>query len=461
MKSIAWGIVAAVGVAVMIWAYRADRPADGFSPLSSGLLIVSKSASARIEVGPHFPATKAKVLQLPVAGLSTLLGTLSGGGKDSGRNLRFQLSEKLIELSLADAKITEDSLAWGKLPRIGRNEVLAGCQVTAHDRLEAAGTAYKITGGLRSDAAILARCYVLARNVNCDEKDDMADEASRPGVLMPLPMDQMGDKDVQEKLGENYPDDQFNRLSALPITHRDSYFGILLGQALLWLGGTGALIAWYTAGARRMRWKILRDPLEVLAHHRRLLWSVHAVYFGLYFLAAALIYQAPIVATILQAAIRSAFQGGSGLLGIVGKAYLSGNIPLAALATFVFNFFLGTIVMITLPSSIIPGSGALVAAVRALSWGVIFPPATYLMARGMLPHSGTLLLEGEGYILATFFALLFPLYLLRDEPGSTGWSQYWRAFAINLKGLLLVAIVLAVAACYEATEVILMARGMG
>ena len=78
----------------------------------------------------------------------------------------------------------------------------------------------------------------------------MADEASRPGVLMPLPMDQMGDKDVQEKLGENYPDDQFNRLSALPITHRDSYFGILLGQALLCLGGTGALIAWYTAGAQ-------------------------------------------------------------------------------------------------------------------------------------------------------------------------------------------------------------------
>src|ERR1700693_1429869 len=262
MKAIAWGIVAAVGVAVMIWAYRADQPAEGFSPLSSGLLIVSKSASMRIEVVPPFPATKAKVLQLPVAGLSTLLGTLSGGGKDSGRDLRFQLSEKLIELSLAEAKITEDLLAWGKLPRIGRNEVLAGCQVTAHDQLEAAGTAYKITGGLRSDAALLARCYVLARNVNCDEKDDMADEASRSAVLMPLTTEQLLDQQVQEKLRASYPEDQFNRIATLPITHRDSYFGILLGQALLCLGGSGALIAWYTAGARRMRWKILRDPLE-------------------------------------------------------------------------------------------------------------------------------------------------------------------------------------------------------
>jgi hypothetical protein len=460
MKSIPWGIVAAVGVAVMIWAYRADQPAEGFSPLSSGLLIVSRSASVRIEGAAPFPAAKAKVLQLPVAGLSTLLGTLSGGGKDSGRNLRFQLSEKLIELSLADAKITEDLLAWGKLPRPGRNEVLAGCQASAHDQLEAAGTTYKVIGGLRSDAALLARCYVLARNVNCDEKDDMADEASRSAVLMPLTIEQMVDKQVREKLSESYPEDRFDRIVAFPITRRDSYFGIVLGQALLCLGGSGALIALYAAGARGMRWKILRDPLEVLARHRRLLWSVHAVYFGLCFLAAALIYQAPIVAATLQALVRSDIQGGSGPLGVAGKAYLSGNIAWAALVTFVVNFFLGTIAMITLPSCIIPGSGALVAAFRALLWGLILPPTTHLMAGVMLPHSGTLLLEGEGYILATFFALLFPLYLLRPAPGSTLGAQYAKALAINLKGLLLVAIVLAVAAAYEATEVILMARGM-
>ena len=97
----------------------------------------------------------------------------------------------------------------------------------------------------------------------------------------------------------------------------------------------------------------------------------------------------------------------------------------------------------------------------------------------MLPHTGTLLLEGGGYILATFFAILIPVYLFGpgepaakparsvDETASTEWSisrpdrqsgsDSARRLLLNLKGNLLVAMVLAVAACYEAVEVILMA----
>lgn len=76
----------------------------------------------------------------------------------------------------------------------------------------------------------------------------------------------------------------------------------------------------------------------------------------------------------------------------------------------------------------------------------------------MLPHSGTLLLEGEGYILAAFFGLLVPIYMFQRDPEIGVGRRYGRALMMNLKAMALVALVLATAACYEATEVILMSR---
>ena len=45
----------------------------------------------------------------------------------------------------------------------------------------------------------------------------------------------------------------------------------------------------------------------------------------------------------------------------------------------------------------------------------------------------------------------------RDKGGGV-WRRYGRALMMNLKAMMLVAIVLLTAACYEAVEVILMSR---
>jgi hypothetical protein len=74
-------------------------------------------------------------------------------------------------------------------------------------------------------------------------------------------------------------------------------------------------------------------------------------------------------------------------------------------------------------------------------------------------HTWTLLLEGEAYVLATFFALLLPIELFRQRPGTTPGSRYGRAVLLNLQANLLVLIVLAIAATYEAIEVILQVKG--
>jgi len=75
----------------------------------------------------------------------------------------------------------------------------------------------------------------------------------------------------------------------------------------------------------------------------------------------------------------------------------------------------------------------------------------------MLPHSWTLLLEGEAYILATFFALLIPIYLFDTRLEGGLLRRFGRVLLLNLTGCVLIAIVLTVAAWYEAAEVIWMA----
>lgn len=143
------------------------------------------------------------------------------------------------------------------------------------------------------------------------------------------------------------------------------------------------------------------------------------------------------------------------------------------------NFLAGSLAYISVSSLLIPGIGGLLAAFRATLWGVLLGPSETTLALMMLPHTGTLLLEGGGYILAAFFALLVPVYLFSSrlsvqkpapadewslEPTSDlaptrggFWSRYAGAWKLSLKANVLVAIVLAVAACYEAVEVILMA----
>jgi hypothetical protein len=76
----------------------------------------------------------------------------------------------------------------------------------------------------------------------------------------------------------------------------------------------------------------------------------------------------------------------------------------------------------------------------------------------MLPHSGTMLLEGEGYILATLFGLLIPIHLFQSSLGGTPLSRFGRVLWLNVLANFWVAVVLIIAACYEATEVILMSR---
>jgi hypothetical protein len=94
-------------------------------------------------------------------------------------------------------------------------------------------------------------------------------------------------------------------------------------------------------------------------------------------------------------------------------------------------------------------------------WGLILAPGFTELATMIVPHSVTLLLEGHAYVIAAFFGVLVPVYLFRKSEGPNVGERYVRALMMNVRGNLLVIIVLVVAAIYEAVEVILMMNRAG
>jgi len=186
---------------------------------------------------------------------------------------------------------------------------------------------------------------------------------------------------------------------------------------------------------------------------KRTWWAIHMACFGLYFLGTLLAFGVPELQTLVTEQVRRGLNEDPLLRTVVG-AYWGKHILYAAGLTLANNF-LKSFAFLTLGSFLLPGLGLLLVLLMGTAIGTALAPATNGLALAMLPHSVVLLLEMEGYILAGFFALLVPLYLVRKCEGPSLLQRYGRAVLLNLKANVLVFITLAVVACYEAIEVIL------
>ena len=153
----------------------------------------------------------------------------------------------------------------------------------------------------------------------------------------------------------------------------------------------------------------------------------------------------------------------TGPLAVVGEAYVNAEVLTAIGLTFGVNLFLGSLAVITIPSLVIPFVGLLMGVYRAILWGLIFYPGHPDMQIIMIPHSLTLILEGQAYILALFGTYLQGRAFL--WPKSVGLESHWRGYLEGLKRTvkiyLQVTITLIIAAIYEVIEVVLMAKLLG
>jgi hypothetical protein len=204
--------------------------------------------------------------------------------------------------------------------------------------------------------------------------------------------------------------------------------------------------------------KIIQSALETIKESRRAYITLNLVYYGLVILGMIYVTFNPSLQQALIATVGSAFTEGP--LSAVGSAYTGGQVLPAMVLTFTVNLFLGSMAVITLPSLVIPFSGLLVGAYRAVLWGLLLSPTTPQMRLVMIPHSLVLILEGQAYILAMLAAYVQGKAFL--WPRSVGAETRRQGYGLGIKRsvriYVLVVLLLAITAIYEALEVLFVTR---
>jgi hypothetical protein len=457
MKSWIWVIIALVGIAVMLAAYAWREHPDSNAPWASGVIIISPEAPAdKSALMAAIPARLRLLASSDVAEMSLfLVGDLAA---DKALGVKGQVRAKLIELPLATAGIGAPELQTGRLPEAGKHEVVAGAKIEPSESLRVGGESLKVVGVLKPELAIFATAYLVPPDAANNKLFPEAVPTVLHSWVMHASADDLRKPEFRKRLDDAFPPGKSGWVTVEERLDSRSYYLYLAGLAIFLFGGSGALIALFRWLAGKVKSPVLAAPLLEMKARPRLVWGVHVIYFGLVIFGSWLIAGVPEMQTVLMSKVREALATRTNPLGVAGEAYLSGNVPLAAVVTFLINFVLGSLAMITLPSSILPGCGALLATIRAFAWGLILAPLSRAIALAMLPHSLTMLLEGEGYILATIFSILIPIYIVRRRLGRNVFTRFGHALMLGLKSQFWIALVLAIAAIYEATEVILINR---
>ena len=198
----------------------------------------------------------------------------------------------------------------------------------------------------------------------------------------------------------------------------------------------------------------LKTSIAVVRSNLRAYIVLNILYYGVVAVAMIVVAGNPQVQEALTQAVVASFTEGP--LSTVADAYAGGNVLMAIVLTFAVNFFLGSVLVLFVPSLLIPFGGVAIGLIRATLWGLLLAPTTPELQVAMIPHSLTLVLEGQGYILAMLGA--FVLGKAFVSPSSVGASRWRDGYVTGLKKegriYVLVALVLAVAAVYEALEVI-------
>jgi hypothetical protein len=453
MRSISWLIVAGIGFALMAFSYFNYQYQAGPNPWKDAFMYIGKADPNSEAEGLEYE--KRPIRLLPISRRAENFTLVRSFGPDVERSYRVLYQEKLILYPDIASDFTEQMLEWGRLPIPDANEAVVGSGTSSKDEITVDARVFKVVGQFKKEVRLFVNSYLICGDATAGKLFDRNDEAVQNTYILQLPREQLVDSQVREQLKKAFPKSQFVTYAPLIQTEQVPFYLYVVGVAFLFLGGSVMLFKVYCFLSDKINNKWLRLPLAEIRKFRRLFLGLHLVYFGAVVLFMLLAHTLPELQVCLLGGIKAEVTDGSGPLGVAGKAYMSKSIPLAAVATLLINFFLGSLACITIPSIVIPGVGVLIAVLRASIWGLLLAPNFDALAGAMLPHSFTILLEGEGYVLAAFFGLLILVYLFRKAEGASLAGRYGRALLMNVRGNLLVAIVLAIAAIYEAIEVIL------
>lgn len=363
---------------------------------------------------------------------------------ESLASLGLDMTETLIALD-APIEILQPILASGRLPERGEHEVLAG-EFARLESFHLDDVTFSVVGRISRSAGGLTFAYLLPRD---DALEELFLESGGAEIGW---FDPEGKKHFTEATkNETAPDDLRVRGSAL--TTPEIILGVIVGLALVALGGALVQIRLFQLLARRASGPLL-PACRAIDQWPRLLLFIHLLLYGAFFgfMIAAVVW--PVEHFRMRELIAEVFS--KGYLATLTQAYGAGNIPLAALLTFANNYGLQTVVMTFLVSIVIPFSGILKTLISFSMTGFGMAPMWLGSAAGYTYHSITLTLELEAYVIACFAVCMWPIQFVKDLMNKSIGPGLLHALKIMASAALLTGVMLAIAALYEATTLILL-----
>jgi len=357
----------------------------------------------------------------------------------------FNRPERVMAAAL-DVEDLAPLLASGRLPEPGRPEVLAGDLARA-DPFEVDGVSFQVTGRLKPHVSGLLYSYLLPLDAGIEEYFTEATGATQ-GWLHPEGLAHL------DELLPNPDEADAPELLGLRTRTRPAYAWVALaGLMLVAWGGAMAHIRVF-ANASHGDARILGPLLTETVERPRLFAGMHVALYGTFFACMVLGLCFPLLNYRLTEYVGAIFTEGG--LSYVGDAYRSQNILQAALATYYNNYVVQTLGFTFLPSVVPLALGAFKTAASFALAGFVMAPVWAGSAAGQVFHSITMALELEAYILASFVVLVWPIRLVRGVISGAFSQHVARAAHIYIGGIVLTGAMLAIAALYEATSLILL-----
>jgi len=356
---------------------------------------------------------------------------------------QFGLDQPLYVVcaSLPEATL-RDLLASGRVPTPGAFEALAG-DLTRRESFVLDDRTFRVVGRLGRRCAALTCAYLVLDDETVQRFFSPEKEATT-GWIAP------GGIDAHPYLFDSDPPPQ----AVGGFARSEPGIGVyaFLGLIGVALGGSVAQVRWLRRVGIRHDGP-LTAALRDIAARPYLLGFVHVSLYGVFFGLMIAAFRYPVANLGVNAFVHNEFARGG--LGYNGEAYKSGDILRASAATFTHNFFVATLGLTILPSLVVPFAGMVKSLLSFAMAGFVMAPIWTGTAQHLVYHSITMTLEMEAYILATFVCVALPIRTLKGLLTRQALPEFLGGLRVVGSGAVLAAIMLAVAAFYEATTLIL------
>jgi hypothetical protein len=193
----------------------------------------------------------------------------------------------------------------------------------------------------------------------------------------------------------------------------------------------------------------LRKPFQIIRANLRAYLVMNAIMYGLFLIGMGAALTFP---DLNAAQVTSQQEDGTADL----VATLLGNVWLFSLTIFAVNVLTVGVLTILLPSMIVPFAGIVIFTYRAFNFGVTLAPVDETTAKVLLPHSLTILIEFQAYVLVMLAAyLLGTAWLHPERIGARNRRQAYVRGLQQVGWVSLPALALfVIGAIYEAFELI-------